>query len=90
MLPCVTLENRPLCYFGIVNYARFIGLPSWQEWSSDSYYDRPWEVTADTYGGVQSRTPSQAKIDAGEDYLDIIKSDIPIWKKIAQLSQYYN
>ena len=83
-------HTKQLDRLGIVNYALFIGLPSWQEWSSDSYYDRPWEVTADTYGGVQSRTPSQAKIDAGEDYLDIIKSDIPIWEKIAQLSQYYN
>ena len=83
-------HTKQLDQLGIVNYALFIGLPSWQEWSSDYYYDRPWEVTADTYGGVQSRTPSQAKIDAGEDYLDIIKSDIPIWEKISQLSQYYN
>ena len=83
-------HTKQLDQLGIVNYALFIGLPSWQEWSSDSYYDRPWEVTADTYGGVQSRTPAQVKIDAGEDYLDIIKSDIPIWEKISQLSQYYN
>jgi RHS repeat-associated protein len=83
-------HTKQLDQLGIINYALFIGLPSWQEWSSDYYYDRPWEVTADTYGEVQSRTPSQAKIDAGEDYLDIIKSNIPIWEKIAQLSQYYN
>jgi len=83
-------HTKQLDQIGIVNYALFIGLPSWQEWSSDSYYDRPWEVTADTYGGVQSRTPAQAKIDAGEGYLDIIKSDAPIWNKISQLQHYYN
>ena len=83
-------HTKQLDQLGIVHYALFIGLPSWLEWSSDSYYDRPWEVTADTYGGVQSRNPTQAKIDAGEQYLDLIKSDIPVWEKIPKLSQYYN
>ena len=42
---------------GIVKYALCIGIPSLFEWGSDSeYYRRPWEITADIYGGVQSRS----------------------------------
>ena len=82
-------HTKQLEQLGLIDYALFIGLPSWQEWSTDSYYDRPWEVTADTYGKVQSRTHSQEKIDAGEKYLDIVKSDIPIWEKIQLVNEYY-
>ena len=46
-------------------------------------------MTTDIYGGVQSRTPAQDKVETGENYFSIAKSDIPIWEKILQLSQYY-
>ena len=34
------------------------------------YYDKPWEVTADVYGGVQSRNPSAKTVAAGFEYLE--------------------
>ena len=37
------------------------------------YYNLPFEVTADIYGGVESRTHSQADVDNGFSYLDMIK-----------------
>ena len=45
---------------GIVKYALCIGPPSWLEWGSKDYYDKPWEVTADLFGGVQSREASRS------------------------------
>lgn len=45
-----------LAQLGVVKYALCIGLPSFFEWGSDQeYYRRPWEITVDIYGGVQSR-----------------------------------
>ena len=45
-----------LAQLGVVKYALCIGLPSLFEWGSDQeYYRRPWEITADIFGGVQSR-----------------------------------
>ena len=42
---------------GVVKYLLCIGVPSFFEWGSDpEYYRRPWEITADIYGGVQSRS----------------------------------
>ena len=47
-----------------------IGVPSFFEWGSDSvYYRRPWEITADIYGGVKSgRYPGYEA--AGCEYLE--------------------
>ena len=42
-------------------------LPSWKEWSSRPYYDRPWEITADIFGGV-SRNQHQ-RISRGWNYM---------------------
>lgn len=56
---------------GIANYGLMIGLPSWQEWSNRLYYERPWEITADVFGGVTGRTPSQVDINRGYWYLGV-------------------
>lgn len=42
-------------------YGLMIGLPSWREWGSNKwgsrdYYRRPWEASADMFGGVKSRS----------------------------------
>lgn len=55
---------------GILNYAFCIGLPSWRQWGTGEYYSKPWEITADIYGGVQSRDHSQSNIDRGFAYLE--------------------
>ena len=64
-------HNSQLMRMGIANYGLMIGLPSWQEWSTRSYYDRPWEITADVFGGVTGRTHSQADINRGYWYLGV-------------------
>ena len=47
-----------------------IGVPSFFEWGSDSvYYRRPWEITADIYGGVKSRSYPGYEA-AGYEYLE--------------------
>ncbi len=56
---------------GIANYGLMIGLPSWQGWSKRKYYDRPWEITADVFGGVERRTHSQSDINRGDWYLGV-------------------
>ena len=48
-----------------------IGLPSWLEWSNREYEDRPWEVTAEEFGGVKGRTHSQTDINRGYWYLGV-------------------
>ncbi|MBR4017899.1 MAG: RHS repeat-associated core domain-containing protein [Oscillospiraceae bacterium] len=63
-------HTKQLEQLGIVNYALCIGLPSWQQWGTDEYYSKPWEITADVYGGVQSRNHSQSNIDRGFAYLE--------------------
>ena len=64
-------HNTQLMLMGIVNYGLMIGLPSWQEWSNRPYYERPWEITADVFGGVTGRTHSQADINRGYWYLTV-------------------
>ena len=56
---------------GPITYGLMIGLPSWREWSNRSYYDRPWEITADIFGGVTTRPHSQKDINRGKWYLAI-------------------
>jgi hypothetical protein len=56
---------------GVANYGLMIGLPSWREWSNRPNYDRPWEITADVFGGVTGRTHSQADINRGYWYLGV-------------------
>ena len=46
-----------LAQLGIVKYAFCIFVPSCFQWGSNpEYYRRPWEITADIFGGVQSRS----------------------------------
>lgn len=61
--------NVLISQLGIVKYSFCIGLPSWQKWGTGEYYSKPWEITADIYGGVQSRIHEQEKIDEGFEYL---------------------
>ena len=62
-------HTKQLEQLGVVNYAFCIGLPSWQQWGTGEYYSKPWEITADIYGDVQSRNHSQINIDSGFAYL---------------------
>ena len=56
---------------GTAKSAAMILLPSWQQWSNRSYYERPWEVTADVFGGVTARSHSQENINRGFWYLGV-------------------
>lgn len=58
---------------GLFTYSLCIFLPSWQMWGSDNYYEKPWEITADILGGVQSRMHTQEKITAGFNYTELSK-----------------
>lgn len=58
-----------LAQLGVVKYLLCIGLPSLLEWGTGEYYNKPWEITADIYGGVQSRNHSQSDITKGFYYL---------------------
>ena len=76
-------HTQQLEQLGAFKYALCIGLPSWQEWGSGEYYDKPWEITADIYGGVESRTHSQDDIDAGFIYLNTSEAIGPlVWLSI--------
>lgn len=71
-------HTKQLEQLGTVKYALCIGLPSWQQWGSGEYYDKPWELTADIYGGVQSRVHSQSNIEVGSAYLEVSKTVGPL------------
>ena len=50
-------HTKQLEQLGLIQYTLCIGVPSFFEWGSDTeYYRRPWEITADILGGVQSRS----------------------------------
>ena len=53
---------------GPVTYGLTIALPSYKEWSKKEYHQRPWEITANVFGGYQSNY-SQGDIDRGFQYL---------------------
>ena len=61
-----------LAKLGVLKFSVCVGLPSWQNWGDDSYYkdyyNKPWEIMADVYGGVQSRTHDQKFINEGIHY----------------------
>lgn len=75
-------HTKQLEQLGVIKYALCIGLPSWQKWGSDEYYDKPWEITADIYGEVESRPDPrpdvESKIDAGYRYLELSKHIGPL------------
>ena len=64
-------HNWQLMMMGIANYGLMIGLSSWREWSNRPYYERPWKITADVFGGVAGRTHSQVDINRGYWYLGV-------------------
>lgn len=43
-------HNVQQLILGPANSFFCIFLPSWLQWSTRSYYDRPWEITADIFG----------------------------------------
>lgn len=63
-------HNIQQLILGPIKYGLCIGLPSWLEWSNNSYYDRPWEITADIFGGV-TRKHSISDILKGYSYLNV-------------------
>ena len=68
---------------GLINYALCFGIPSWQMWGSDPYYDKPWELIADIFGQVQSRTHS--KEDIIRAFIYLIRSEKEgffVWRTI--------
>ncbi len=76
-------HTKQLEQLGVIKFAYCIGLPSWLQWGTGNYYDKPWEITADIYGGVQSRDHSQSDIDAGFAYLKASeKISLFVWKFI--------
>lgn len=65
-------HTKQLHLLGPLNYLLCIGLPSFFEWGSDpSYYERPWEITADIFGGVTSRVHPSLKVQEGMEYLGL-------------------
>ena len=54
---------------GIEDYGLMIGLPSAFEWSQNDYYVRPWEISADMFGGVSRSEHTQSAINKGYWYL---------------------
>ena len=76
-------HTKQLDQLGLVKYTMCIGVPSMFEWGSDSvYYRRPWEITADIYGGVQSRSYPEYEA-AGFEYLENSKRWGPlVWLTI--------
>ncbi len=67
-------HTQQLKQLGVIKFAIYIGIPSWLDLGTGNYYDKPWEVTADIYGGVQSRTHDQKYIDDGFAYLNQVKN----------------
>ena len=67
-----------------MKYILCIGLPSIREWGSDlEYYRRPWEITADMYGDVVSRTYSDKYKERGRRYLETSKAKgTKVWRQI--------
>ena len=61
-------HNVQQMLMGPVKFSLMIGLPSWLEWSARSYYERPWEITADVLGR-STRLHSRADINRGYWYL---------------------
>jgi hypothetical protein len=66
---------------GVVKYAVGIMIPSWLEWDPNpNYYARRCEITADIFGGVESRTYTLSEICLGYSYLQKVdKQGIGAW-----------
>ena len=77
-------HTKQLKYLGVMKYILCIGFPSFREWGSDQeYYRRPWEITADMYGEVVSRTYSDKYKERGMRYLETSKAKgAKVWRQI--------
>lgn len=62
-------HNVQQLLLGPITFLAIIGAPSFFEFSTREYYDRPWEITADLFGGVTSRSHSQADIAKGRGFI---------------------
>ena len=62
-------HNNQAMMMGIANFGLMIGLPSAFEWSTQPYYERPWEVTADVLGRTQNGDYTAEDINRGYWYL---------------------
>ena len=52
-------------------------------WGDKEYYTKPWEITADLYGRVQSRNHAESDFMYGFAYLDASKHLGPlVWLTI--------
>ena len=56
---------------GIAHYFVEIFIPSAGMWGNGDYYDKAFETSADIYGGVQSRTYTDAEIMYSMAYLEV-------------------
>ena len=74
-----TLQLKQL---GVIDYALCIALPSWQEWGTNpNYYSRPWEITADVLGGVQSRNHSMKDVYRAKASSMMMPSSVSCWSR---------
>ena len=67
-------HNVQQLLLGTINYGLMIGLPSAFEWSERSYYDRPWEVTADIFGGAAGERHDHVQSDINRGYWYLVVS----------------
>lgn len=68
---------------GFFRFGLCIGIPSRFMLGTKSYYDKPWEVMADIYGGVQSRQHDEKTVAEGLEYLEQSrKKGILVWRSI--------
>lgn len=75
-----TVQLKKLGFF---RFGFCIGIPSRFKLGSRSYYDKPWEVMADIYGGVQSRQHDAQTVADGEEYLRLSRENgIKVWRTI--------
>ncbi len=58
---------------GFLKYTVCIGIPSLLQWGNGAYYSKPFEITADVFGNVQSRVHTKNDIEAGFYYLEYSK-----------------
>ena len=75
---------------GLVNYALCIAIPSIQVWDDQiDYYDQPWEITADLFGGVE-RPYNPSYLERGLNYLsDSRRTGAFVWRKYGYYPKYY-
>lgn len=66
---------------GLKDYLLYVLIPSFCEWGPEEYYLKPWEITADIYGGVDiynrpnSPVPTHENISNGYEYMRFIDKD---------------